>query len=210
MTVSQDAPRALTPLALVVLSVFFEGPTHPYDLLQTLLSRHEDRIVKLKPGTLYHTVARLEKDGLIAQSSVDRDGNRPERTTYALTEAGAQIVHEQVREMLRAPVHEYPELPVALSEAHTLEADEATALLEERIEHLNGIRERLRETCEEGQSNGTPKLFMLDTSYLHDHTDFEIRWLEKLVSDIRSGRLDWNAIERSEYLSRLASAKKGK
>ena len=47
---------------------------------------------------MYHTVARLLRAGLIAEVGTDRDGNRPERTTYTLTPAGREALAERQRQ----------------------------------------------------------------------------------------------------------------
>ncbi|AHD23593.1 hypothetical protein Y013_03505 [Rhodococcus pyridinivorans SB3094] len=54
---------------------------------QFLLRRREDNLIKLRPSSLYHTVSRLAESGLIRQEGTERAGNRPERTTYSITEA---------------------------------------------------------------------------------------------------------------------------
>ena len=69
----------LTPLAVMLLATLREGDMHPYELLRLLRERKDDRLVPLQKGTIYHTVARLERDGLLAEVGVDRDGNRPEQ-----------------------------------------------------------------------------------------------------------------------------------
>ena len=91
--------------------------------------RRDDRLVTITNGTLYHTVGRLERAGLLDEVGIDRDGNRPERTTYTLTDAG--------RERRRSsgcgascPASTDPvEFRIALAEAHNLERDEVVELL---------------------------------------------------------------------------------
>ena len=94
-----DATR-LTPLGVMVLALLREDPMHPYEMIRLMRQRHDDRIVSITNGTLYHTVARLEKQGLLTEVGVDRDGNRPERTTYALTDAGEAAIIDWVRREL--------------------------------------------------------------------------------------------------------------
>ena len=71
---------------------------------------------------MYHTVGRLERAGLVAEVGVDREGNRPERTTYAVTDAGAAAVTEWVRRELPR-VDRPAEFRIALAEAHNLDRD---------------------------------------------------------------------------------------
>jgi DNA-binding PadR family transcriptional regulator len=112
----------------MVLALLREDDMHPYEMIRLMRHRHDDRIVSVTNGTMYHTVARLEKQGLLAEVGVDRDGNRPERTTYALTDAGHAAVVEWVRRELPA-IDRPAQFRVALAEAHNLPREEAIALL---------------------------------------------------------------------------------
>ena len=97
--------------------------------------RRDDRLVAITNGTMYHTVGRLERAGLLAEVGVDREGNRPERTTYAVTDAGREAVAEWVRREL--PRVDHPaEFRIALAEAHNLDRDEVVALLRTRRDAL--------------------------------------------------------------------------
>ena len=86
-----DVVDRLTPLGVVVLALLGEGDMHPYEMIRLMRVRHDDRLVTITNGTVYHTVSRLERAGLLAEVGVDRDGNRPERTTYAVTDAGSAL-----------------------------------------------------------------------------------------------------------------------
>ena len=77
----------LTPLAISALALLNERSMHPYEMYQLLLERHEDRIVRVTPGSLYRTVDRLTADGLAEATGTGREGNRPERTTSAIPSA---------------------------------------------------------------------------------------------------------------------------
>ena len=96
----KDAVDRLTPLGLMVLALLGEGDMHPYEMIRLMRMRRDDRLVAITNGTVYHTVGRLERAGLVAEVGVDREGNRPERTTYTVTDAGASTVVEWVRREL--------------------------------------------------------------------------------------------------------------
>lgn len=119
-TVPRSAP--LTPLGISALSLLVEEPMHPYEMYQPLMARHEDRLVKVRPGTLYQAVGRLAERGLVETAGIDREGNRPERTTYRITPAGREALTERLQDMLAQPVNEYPTFPLAVAEAYNLPA----------------------------------------------------------------------------------------
>ena len=128
---------SLTPLGITVLGLLSERSMHPYEMYQLASVRRGDQLVKIKPGSLYHTVSRLEKQELLASIGTDREGNRPERTTYEITARGRDALEHQLREMLAVPVREYPRLPLALAEMHNLSASTACQMLRIRLAHLD-------------------------------------------------------------------------
>lgn len=125
------SPR-LSPTATLVLAVLLEQPMHPYEMLVRLRKRRDDRLVRLNPGAVYHAVDRLERDGLVERAGVDRDGNRPERTLYAITPAGVAAHDARTRDLVRETPREYPAFPVGLALVHDLPREDALALLRER------------------------------------------------------------------------------
>src|ERR1700704_3323883 len=77
-------------LALAVLSYLSQRPMHPYELSRTLRDNGDGRSIKFNNGTLYMVVKQLAQAGLIHEQETSRDGQRPERTVYALTDPGRQ------------------------------------------------------------------------------------------------------------------------
>src|SRR6478735_7722885 len=96
----KDPVDRLTPLGLMILALLAEGDMHPYEMIRLMRQRRDDRLVTITNGTLYHTVGRLERAGLLTEVGIDRLGNRPERTTYALSPEGRAAVAEWVRREL--------------------------------------------------------------------------------------------------------------
>ena len=74
---------------------------HPYEVSQTLRTRAKDESIRLNFGSLYSVVESLEKRGFIVATETVREGKRPERTIYEITDAGKR---ELDRLALRARV----------------------------------------------------------------------------------------------------------
>jgi DNA-binding PadR family transcriptional regulator len=183
----------VTPLALAVLELLHERPRHPYDMQQAMRIRHTDRLVKVKAGSLYHTVERLEKLGLVEVSETERSGRRPERRVYAITEDGRALYREYVTDMLANLAEEYPEYPHAISLAHAFEGETVrTELLHRREELLERIAE-LTEAHERLERMDLPRRFWLDVDYLRTMRQAELDWTDKLIEELASGRLEWPA-----------------
>ncbi|MET0781780.1 MAG: PadR family transcriptional regulator [Microbacterium sp.] len=180
----------LTPLGVVVLALLREGPMHPYEMLRLLRQRHKDRVVAIANGTFYHTVVRLEGVGLLSEVGVDRDGNRPERTTYALTDEGYEIVGEWVRRELPR-VDRPAEFRVALAEAHNLPRDEVVALLAVRRELLITDLAAQRAALARTQAKGIPAQFVIDTEREEIILAAEVAWVDALISRLASREIPW-------------------
>lgn len=182
---------ALTPLAVSVLALLAERPMHPYEMYQLLLDRHEDELVKVRPGSLYHAVERLDGLGHVRVCGTERSGNRPERTTYEITSTGRAALRWRLLEMLNAPVNEYPEFPVALSECHNLPADQVVNQLTDRLNALDGELDRLTDLIDQARADGVPEAYWCAADYRCAVQRAERDWIAHLVDRLEHKELTW-------------------
>lgn len=184
-------PSTLTPLALAVLELLHQGPMHPYEMHQTMRTRHTDRIVKLKAGSLYHAVERLERLGLVEVAETVRSGRRPERTVYALTGAGRKAFVHQVTELLGTPAEEFPAYPLAVGLASSLERDAVLRELERRTAELRRLVAADQAGVERLVRMDLPEPYWLDLRYTLAVREAELAWTTDLAEQIRTGRIEW-------------------
>jgi DNA-binding PadR family transcriptional regulator len=159
------AARMSNPLALAVLASLAERPMHPYEISATLKERGKDQSVKLNFGSLYSVVAMLDKNGLITVAGTSRDGNRPERTVYAITDDGRDKLDGWLSELLRNPAKEYLALEAALSWMPLFAPARVHDLLAERLIRLD---EKITATEAELSSLSVaslPRLFVIEAEY---------------------------------------------
>lgn len=183
--------KQLSALAIAALGLLAERAMHPYEMYQLLMHRHDDRLVKVRPGTLYHAVGRLADAGLVEATGTLRDGNRPERTTYAILPEGRAKLTQELRELLAAPAREYPRFPQALSEAHNLPAAEVIALLEQRMAVLALELADLQADGKLAQVRDVPRRFWIDVCYQQHQLKAELAWLRGIAAELRNGSLPW-------------------
>ncbi len=190
----KDAVDRLTPLGVMVLALLREGDMHPYEMLRLMRQRHHDRLVAITNGTMYHTVGRLEKAGLLGEVGVDRDGNRPERTTYTLTEAGRAIVSEWVRrELVR--IDRPAEFRVALAEAHNLDRLEVAELLRRRRDALAEAHQLYRTGRDKSRALGTPEQILIEVERSELLLEAELHWIDTLIDRLERHTLPWGVAE---------------
>ncbi len=188
-----------SPLALALLALLFEEPMHPYLMQRRIQERAKDRVVYVgQRATLYKTIDRLERDGLIAARGTSRAAGRPERTVYEITPAGRETVLGWEREMLSDPRPEFPEFPAAVAHLTLLEPDDVLRRLESRraaIEADLGAQDALMAQA----PPGLPRIFLLEEEYLRTVTEAELAWITSVIEDLRAGRITWSA----EWLAEL-------
>ena len=183
--------RDLTPSELTVLQLLHEGPTHPYDIQRLVRERRIDLLVPVRRGTLYHAVERLEKRGLIETVETTREGRRPERTVYRITDAGADALVERLRRLVATPERDYPPLTQALSFISRLEPDDVVGRLEERIAWLEAEVASFRDVVAEAEAAGSPRFWLVEEEYVLALLEAELAWVRPLTDDIRAGRVTW-------------------
>nr|WP_280633668.1 PadR family transcriptional regulator [Nocardioides sp. 1609] len=168
-----------------------ERPMHPYEMYQLLLERHEDRFVKIRPGSLYHAVQRLEDERLVEATGTDRDGNRPERTTYAITAEGRVAMTARIREILQRPVREYPHLPLALAEAHNVPAEQVAADLRQYLVALDDDIAELASVLRAARDRGKPETYLVGGDYLLTMSTAQRDWIALLITRIDTKDFAW-------------------
>lgn len=84
---------------LLLLSALAPGPKHGYALMEAVADLSGGR-VRLKPGSLYATLDRLEREGLVSESGTEVVSGR-HRRYYELTDAGTETLSGQVARLER-------------------------------------------------------------------------------------------------------------
>ena len=122
----------------------------------------------------------------------EREGNRPERTTYEITDAGRDRAAEQHRpDAGPGRPTEYPVFPFALGEAHNLArgARSIRLLTDPAVQRCarRSARSRPASSWSSGQE---PAVGLLAPARLPAHacSALEATWLESAIADIGAGR----------------------
>jgi DNA-binding PadR family transcriptional regulator len=183
--------RPLTPLALAVLSLLDREPMHPYEMQQRIRDYAIDEVVKVAHGSLYHTVERLAGQGLIEPVETTREGRRPERTVYAITEQGRDEAHARLQEFLIRPCREYPTFGMALSFLATLAPDHAVQLLDRRAIALEANLAAHDTVIDGLLKQGLERIHVIETEFLNSRLRSELEFVRAVSEDIKTGRLTW-------------------
>jgi DNA-binding PadR family transcriptional regulator len=164
-------------MADVLLALLVGGPSHGYDLKRG----HDSWFDQAKPlafGQVYATLARLERDGLVAIAHTEA-GSGPDRTIYELTPAG----RERVDAWIGTPAEPAPpgadELIRKTVAAIRLGLDPAGFVARQRAAHLRRMHAL--------EDVATPDLMSaMVREHAIAHLDADLRWLASAAEQLSS------------------------
>ncbi|MGO4105337.1 PadR family transcriptional regulator [Leifsonia sp. YAF41] len=186
------------PLALAVLSCLWERPMYPYEMTTNLRERGKEDSIKLNFGSLYAVIKSLEKHQLIEASHTEREGNRPERIVYAITDAGRVESREWLSELLAQPVKEYPAFETGLSLMPMLPPADAIGLLQERLDRLGVELAARADQRATALMQSLPELFLIEFDYrvaiMTAERDFVASSVERFANGSFGGMQIWTRL----------------
>ncbi len=170
--VTQDS-RPRSPLAMVLLALLAEEPMHAYRMQRLIKSRRKDDVVNVaRSNSVYQSIERLLRDGLIEVHEKLAAETGPARIVYALTSDGRDALTRWMDAALATPAREFPEFRAVLAVLAEAEREAAAA-----------------------QEWGLARVLMLEHEHLVAVTRAELDWVRQVVADLRSGALTWDTEE---------------
>ncbi len=179
-------------LELAILGLLQEHPMHGYELRKELATKLGTIRAAISYGTLYPTLKRLQTAGWIGEAEIT-DGDvvppltsRRGRVVYKITAEGK----ERFAELLaQAGPETYDDAGFGVHFAFFARTDRATRLriLEGRRRRIEERREGLREVLSRASDRLDAYTLELQRHGL-DACEREVRWLEELITNERSGR----------------------
>jgi len=193
--------RVSNPLALAVMALLYERPMHPYEMVTVMRERGQHESVRLRYSSLYSVVETLRREAWISPRETVREGRRPERTVYGLTEAGRAEFLGWLRELLREPVKEYTQFAAGLTFLAALPPSEALELLEERARLLEGEVGEIRSRLDAVMESGLSRVFLVENEHELVLREAELEWVRGLVREIGDETLgglpEWKSFHKA-------------
>ncbi len=187
---SMSGRQRSNPLALAVLAVLHEQPRHPYDISATLRERQKHESIRLNYGSLYNVIGGLQRAGFVHVVDRQRDGNRPARTVYGITEAGEYELTDWLSDLVSTLAPEFPAFDAALSLLPCLPPDAAIVQLRRRLEALAAEQDRVATGIAQARAHGVARLFVLEAEHARVRLRAEFEFTELLVELIEDGSLE--------------------
>ncbi|MQA86129.1 MAG: PadR family transcriptional regulator [Streptosporangiales bacterium] len=175
-------------VALTVLALLAQGPRHPYEMHRMIRQYRKDYITGL-PRSLYHAVDRLTRDELVEPAETSREGRRPERTVYRITDEGRAELRGRLVDLLERPDRDTQLFSAALSLIGGLEKETLVYALRHRLAALEGAVAAAEAGAAE-LSRALPRILLVETEYERAMDQAEATWVRSLLADLEEGRLD--------------------
>jgi DNA-binding PadR family transcriptional regulator len=177
--------RVANLLALAVLATVVQRPMHRYEMASVMRARGKDRDMNIKWGSLYTVVANLEKHGFLEAIDVTRQGARPERTVYQITDAGRAELVAWTRDLIAEPEAEHTRFVAGLSVMAVLDPRDVVDVLGRRLQRLTESIDTLQ--AEVQQAADVPRLFLIEDEYRIAMTRAEADWTRSLINELSAG-----------------------
>jgi DNA-binding PadR family transcriptional regulator len=175
---------------LILGLVRWAQPVHGYEVRRELLSWNAEEWANVAPGSIYHALKKLATEGLLREVSTERDGSRPARTRYEITEPGEREFQEMLRDYwwrYKSPVDPFL---VAFSLVLALPEEEAAAALRNRVRLLRENIEDMQQQIDQGPGEDFKPPHVFDMFRLAiARWEVELAWCESVALRVERGEL---------------------
>ncbi|CAM3132351.1 PadR family transcriptional regulator [Stackebrandtia soli] len=179
---------------LVLGLVGWLQPVHGYDVQRELLSWGVTDWGRVKRGSIYHALKRLSADGYLEVVTTEQVSNRPERTTYKITQKGGLHFQSMLRDRLWDTTLTFDQFWVPWSFIAALSHREATAVLRNRAQSLRANNATQTEELSRRSSDRTDPMFIPEhvvraIQLQGAQHRLEAQWCLDVADEIEAGKI---------------------
>lgn len=175
---------------LLVLGVVrMHGTAHGYQVRRDLLSWGADGWANVAPGSIYHALKQMTKEGLLEHVDAEAEPG-PERTAYRLTEDGEtefQILLGKSLSVVDTNQAAQYELAAAITFMTALPRKKAISLLRHRLTQLEGQQANIKGLLAESAGWGQPEHITELHRFWLACVDATVRWTRDLIKRLERG-----------------------
>ncbi|KOV89685.1 PadR family transcriptional regulator [Nocardia sp. NRRL S-836] len=174
---------------LVLGVVKLVGEAHGYQVRRELQSWAAEAWANVQPGSIYHALKSLAKDGLLEPVGTE-SAEGPARTTYRITATGEHELRDLLAHALADASAGNDELSAAIAMLTLIPRQQAVVMLKNRLAGLEGqlapTRHGITSMPEMGKPAHVSELFRLWLV----HLEGQVRWTRELVERLEAGAYD--------------------
>lgn len=177
-------------IQIFILGTLSEEQCHPYDIKKRILKHLDQTDAKVTEGTIYYNFEVLLKKGLIEKIEIIQTDNRPDKTTYGITEKGRDALQEGIYAAFQKFTN-VQSLYAALVNLDKVDLHKIAYLIEDilrKLEKRIAYIERDRPEIEEFEVDLKETLSLMKDHAYHSIQN-DIIWLQKLLHHVQSRAL---------------------
>jgi len=167
---------------LIALSLLDAQSMHGHQIRREAELRQIRDWGGVRVGSLYGALHRLEREGLIESVREEREGRRPTRTVYAITEAGRDELARLRREALLDSTMRSLPVDVALAFGSSMDRTELQALLDVRRGRLANLLDELVVQREQLQRRDLDRAGRAVFRHWELRVEAELRWHDEIAA----------------------------
>ena len=183
----------MSSIRLFILSSFDEfGPMHGH-LMRTIAERMKVPLwTDISVGAVYGAMKRLAAEGLLRASAREREGNRPTRQLYEITDEGRRALAELRRANLSEVWFKFDPFDLALTRIDAEALETLPSTLAERLKRARAMLAESKEVNEAAREHvGLAKQWALR------HTEYRLQAEVAYLTDLLNAAAEVVADERN-------------
>ena len=167
----------------VLAALARRGPMHGHQIRRDARVDRADLWSRVKPGSLYSALHRMEDEGLIRPIRTEQKGALPARTVYEITTEGLRELRVLRDEALTEVDIRPDPVDLALAAAGDLDRDLLHGYLEDRITALRARTARIDHQLDRQWPDQSPADDLI-ADHARIRIQAEIDWHEKVLANI--------------------------
>ncbi len=161
---------------LILLGILQEGKMHGYRLNE-YVTHAMNLYTDIKKSKVYYTLEKLGKDGYV-EYETEREGKRPERRVYQITEKGKIFFLQLLSENLGAFARSYFNDDVGIAFMDKLSTQEVRELLEKKRVMIQSTLKQFKDVPDHGGN------WRYVINHNVAHLEADLTWINSTISEI--------------------------
>ena len=165
---------------LAILGFLKRGPIHGYEL-KSLIEKEMGDWTSIAFGSIYFALKKLTENGFVEHFDTDKNGNRPSRIIYKITDKGEKEFSRLLNELWNNSDRQYYPFDIALFFSSFISSKEALSYIDKRIYELD-FAEKYIELHKNDQMSldNIPRIAEAVFSHSLFHISAEKEWLKSI------------------------------
>jgi DNA-binding PadR family transcriptional regulator len=162
-------------------------PLHGYELKHIIEEAMGDW-TSIAFGSIYFALRKLSEEGFIEKVATEKEGGRPSRDLYQITEAGQEEFLRLLRGVWSGVERQYHAIDIGLMFMQALPVEEILGYLRGRVAQLEAILQHVEEHREETLvREEVPRVVEAIFDHGLAHFRSELAWTKTLLEKVEGG-----------------------